>query len=101
MTDKSIPKLRFASYVATVTDVFASDLAAVENLGSCVRLTFAVPRQSGNDAYLEPVAAVVIPKAAIADMQRRLSEPPRKIQKGADFEETGDAEEAAHDQTHH
>jgi hypothetical protein len=63
-------------------DYFASDLAAVEAIGPCVRLVFAVPRQAGDTAYREPVVAVIVPTTALRDMMRLLAKTPRPIRPG-------------------
>jgi hypothetical protein len=63
-------------------EFFASDLAAVEAIGPCVRLVFVVPRQAGEAAYREPIVSVVVPATALPDMLLLLAKPPRPIRKG-------------------
>jgi hypothetical protein len=75
------PKLQIECF-AQPQDYFASDLAAVEAIGPCVRLVFVVPRQAGAAAYREPIVSVVVPATALRDMVRMLAEPPRPIRKG-------------------
>jgi hypothetical protein len=52
-----------------IQDIFATELAALENLGPCYRLTFAVT-QAGYDGSTERVAVskVIIPAHALHQM---------------------------------
>jgi hypothetical protein len=62
----------------SLIDAFATELLRVERLGSCARLVFAVPRQSGSSAYRETIAAVVVPVSALQDMAKKLVLGPRE-----------------------
>lgn len=67
-----------------IAEYFANELASVEDLGKCVRLTFAVPRQMGREAYREPVVSVIVPTAILSHMIGALNRPPLEIKNNND-----------------
>jgi hypothetical protein len=67
---------------ASAPDFFATELVAIEDLGQCARLVFAVPRQVEHQAYREVVVQVIVPQSILAPMARQLSCEPVEIKNG-------------------
>ncbi|WP_428031797.1 hypothetical protein [Ancylobacter sp.] len=84
MTSKTMPET-FAGPLTepcVITDTFCSELALVESIGPCLRLTFAVAQTiHGCDGASERtvVAKVVIPAEAVASLLRQISGPAKSV----------------------
>lgn len=75
---------------SVIADTFCSELACIEQIGPCLRLTFAVAQTvHGGDGASERavVAKVVIPAEAMASLLRQISEPAKKVGLGHDDNE--------------
>lgn len=83
----------------TAPEYFATELVSVEGLGQCARLSFAVPRQVGAEAYREVIVTIVVPTAALCGIGRQCLQSPREIRSGnaeADFESHEELPSARH-----
>lgn len=84
MTSKMMPET-FAGPLTepcVVSDTFCSELALVERIGPCLRLTFAVAQTihgCGGASERTVVAKVVIPAEAMASLLRQISEPAKPV----------------------
>jgi hypothetical protein len=68
--------------VLNAPEIFAAELTAIEDMGSCVRLVFTVPRQSGTEAFRTACVYVVVPATTCRAMARLLTQKPRQISNG-------------------
>jgi hypothetical protein len=70
MNDKKLPNARFID-VGEMCDVFADDLATIEEFGSVTHIVFARYGRSGENVHREAVLRLIIPTELRIAMGRR------------------------------